>query len=112
MQRPAFSQSPKRVGSGPSRPPISLGAAVPVSVAVEASAPGLSASGRESGREFVSGMEPDDDGGGPFERPVVCQKPPRPGTVRFSFVTRLDFGFHECLSLFPPRPALASTRAP
>jgi hypothetical protein len=24
MQRPFFSQSPKRVGSGPSRPPISL----------------------------------------------------------------------------------------
>ena len=27
MQRPAFSQSPKRVGSGPSRPPISRGRA-------------------------------------------------------------------------------------
>jgi len=25
MQRPAFSQSPNRVGSGPSRPPISRG---------------------------------------------------------------------------------------
>lgn len=25
MQRPRFSQSPKRVGSGPSRPPISTG---------------------------------------------------------------------------------------
>src|SRR5437868_7800617 len=25
MQRPRFSQSPKRVGSGPSRPPISIG---------------------------------------------------------------------------------------
>ena len=27
MQRPAFSQSPNRVGSGPSRPPISRGSA-------------------------------------------------------------------------------------
>lgn len=74
MQRPAFSQSPKRVGSGPSRPPISFGAtfslvepaargSVPVGVAVETPGPGLSAPARESGREFVSAIEPDDDGG-------------------------------------------------
>ena len=34
MQRPAFSQSPKRVGSGPSRPPTSRGRAGAGSVAV------------------------------------------------------------------------------
>jgi len=28
MQRPFFSQSPKRVGSGPARPPISRGRAI------------------------------------------------------------------------------------
>lgn len=76
MQRPAFSQSPKRVGSGPSRPPISFTAwlsradgepaapaSVPVGVALEISAAGPTASGRESGREFVSAIEPDDDVG-------------------------------------------------
>ncbi len=44
MQRPDFSQSPKRVGSGPSRPPISRGLAL--------SATGES--GAESARTFVA----------------------------------------------------------
>ena len=74
MQRPARSQSPKRVGSGPSRPPHSfiagafgraLGAdgsggedgVVAVATGVRSAA---------AGPEFVSVMEPDDDGGRPL----------------------------------------------
>jgi hypothetical protein len=70
MQRPAFSQSPKRVGSGPSRPPISLGGAEdggtleasPAGPMDAASGESGAALGRASGREFVSAIEPDDDG--------------------------------------------------
>ena len=40
MQRPAFSQSPKRVGSGPSRPPISRGGAGSARLAAAGSAVG------------------------------------------------------------------------
>lgn len=66
MQRPAFSQSPKRVGSGPSRPPISFGG---VSCGVSGGEPALSAGvilwsavPPPPGSKFVSAIEPDDDG--------------------------------------------------
>jgi hypothetical protein len=104
MQRPAFSQSPKRVGSGPSRPPISfaggrfagaLGVSGTDGEPLAATSALLSA---DSGPEFVSGMGPDDDGGRPLDRELVCQTPTDAGTVRGSFVTRLDFGFHESVT--------------
>lgn len=40
IQRPAFSQSPKRVGSGPSRPPISLAGSSATSCCLSAAGPG------------------------------------------------------------------------
>ena len=93
MQRPAFSQSPKRVGSGPSRPPISRGfGSLADGEPAAATSVMLSA---DSGPEFVSTVGPDDDGGRPFDMEVVCQSAMEAGTVRDSFVTRLDFGFHE-----------------
>lgn len=67
MQRPAFSQSPNRVGSGPSRPPISRGSAGdggrvvpseaagwPVTPADAASGAGCEAFGSSGGRIVIS----------------------------------------------------------
>jgi hypothetical protein len=65
MQRPLFSQSPKRVGSGPSRPPISRGLAgadesLTRSQCSSARRPFWIASASAA---FVPGGEPEDDGG-------------------------------------------------
>src|SRR5258705_1654107 len=55
MQRPRSSQSPKRVGSGPSRPPISAGG---IAAAVSASAGGIEG-GRSSGVSITSESLPE-----------------------------------------------------
>ncbi len=75
MQRPAFSQSPKRVGSGPSRPPISRGfGSLADGEPAAATSVMLSA---DSGPEFVSILGPDDDGGRPFD--MAASVPDRHG---------------------------------
>lgn len=117
MQRPAFSQSPKRVGSGPSRPPISFGA----SPATRGRSFGSVTDGEPSGAtsvmlsadsapEFVSVTGPDDDGGRLLDMEVVCQSATDAGTVRGSFVTRLDFGFHEPVAPDLPHPNTVNHR--
>ncbi len=73
MQRPPFSQSPKRVGSGPWRPPISRGACAGRGLdgcagdaaGVRSAAPLV---------EFVVEGEADDDGGTLRGMRQVCQK--------------------------------------
>ncbi len=77
MQRPAFSQSPKRVGSGPSRPPISRGfVALADGEPAAATSVVLSA---DSGRAFVSTPGPDDDGGEPLDMAASVPEPHRGG---------------------------------
>jgi hypothetical protein len=94
MQRPPFSQSPKRVGSGPSRPPISLGLDGSFVAGLRSLPP---TSLRASAAGFVLAAEPDDDdadaagngdshtvdnlvGMGLRDMPVVCQKASARGT--------------------------------
>ena len=85
MQRPARSQSPKRVGSGPSRPPISFGAAGEGLGGVPGGEPAVPASVISSVAaptpvwEFVSDIEPDDDAWRPLDMGEVCQKPRKGG---------------------------------